>query len=236
MDRKIEGPAAQGEPNQQTATIKETVSEDLRLSIHREATFTTEPRVRIKRGQNITIRRCYEIARFLQQCGFNDGDKLKRADLDNAVDKIPGMDSRTHNRYIGYDIRSRPSFAGGVMVEPPRILRKVKGYLERLRIIEADGNGVFVFHAFVVPSNEVTHGFNANLCVFGFERSTHILGMESEVHHVQERDRLNNNNTTPTNQLGESTLKRVAQEADMILHAVPCVDPDRAKVQWRQQP
>jgi len=185
--------------------------ESKRLTVER--TFTTEPKLRIKRGQNITIRRCYEIARFLQQCGFKNGDKLKRLDLDNAVDKIPGMDSRTHNRYIGYEIRSRPVYSQGAIVEPSRLIRKVKGYLERLRIIEPVGSGLFVFNAFVVPNNEVTQHSITNLCVFGLEHGTHISAMESEREqgHIETKP-LNNNNTTPTNQSGESNQKRVAPE------------------------
>jgi hypothetical protein len=224
-----EGFAQHGEPNEPQAAVQEvvTVSQDIRLSLHKETSFTTEPKLRIRRGHNITIRRCYEIGKFLQQLGYVDGDKLTRENLSAAVDKIPGMDQRTHNRYIGFSIYSKRN-----SIDPPHVVKKVKGYLERLKVIEPCGNGLFVFNGFMVPTSyEGSQHTIANLCVFnGSKGSSHISALENVERIDTTNDITTTTHNTHTNQLSESNLSELELA---ILNAKPLdKEPDRAKIQW----
>jgi len=145
-----------------------------------EKPFTTEPRFRIYRGHTITIRRCYNIAKHLKQCGFKTGDILKDDDVDNAVFHCVGGDYRTAKRYKGYDIFSRPKFAQGAMVEPGRYIKHVKGYLERLHILTREGNGYRLFLAVVEFTNDEASGISiTNLCVQGLGKVNVFKGMEN---------------------------------------------------------
>lgn len=198
-----EGFAGESEP-QTSANIPYVISKHKTLSIEiaEQTTFTTESKLRIRRGHNITIRRCYEIGRFLLQLGYKNGDKLTRENLAAAVDKVPGMDQRTHNRYIGFNIYNR-----GNKVEPPTIQRKIKGYLERLRLIEPCGNGQFIFNAYLVPTaGEGSQHTIANLCAFSPQASSHIIGMEREPRETTTNNITTTTHNTHTNQSSESNL------------------------------
>lgn len=103
--------------------------------------FTTEPKIRrIRRGHTIVIRRCKEIMKHLWQCGHKI--IISRNDLDNAIFYNAGGDYRTLKRYRGFDVYSK-----GRKLDPPRLLKHIPGYLERLRYIQRFGNGKYrIFH------------------------------------------------------------------------------------------
>ena len=168
--------------DQQNPTVgnKERIFERTLTERVIEKPFTTEPRFRIYRGHTITIRRCYNIAKHLKQCGFKTGDILKDDDVDNAVFHCVGGDYRTAKRYKGYDIFSRPKFAQGAMVEPGRYIKHVKGYLERLHILTREGNGYRLFLAVVEFTNDEASGISiTNLCVQGLGKVNVFKGMEN---------------------------------------------------------
>jgi len=105
--------------------------------------FTTEPKHRIRRGYTIVIRRCKEIMKHLWQCGHRTF--VSQDDLDQAIFFNAGGDYRTLKRYRGFEIYSR-----GRKLDPPRRLKHVPGYLERLRYIQRVGAGKYrVFHEYV---------------------------------------------------------------------------------------
>lgn len=170
-----------------------------------ERGFTTEPKLRIRRGHNIGIRRCYMIAAQLKDMGFKQNEKISREDLANAVFRVAGVDHRTANRYVGIDIFNKKT---GVSE------KHIKGYLERLRIIERCGNGLYEVSFLGVPESFFEEGFNhtiGNLCVQGF--GTHKSVMDyADKRERQHRDITTTTHNTHTNQSGESTQKRVTAE------------------------
>jgi hypothetical protein len=226
--------------------MSKPLSEDLRLTtrITAERTieaFTTEPRLRIRRGHNITIRRCYEVAKHLWQCGIRD--KATREELENAIFYCVGGDHRTANRYIGRWLFSRPVKSGGVIVDPARKIKYVKGYLERLHFIESSGLGKYELNFGAVPgvsANEVSGmGSNPVLCVF--EHGAVVGGREERMGTTTDINDyiITTTHNTHTNQLGESNQNRVVargRQADLILHAKACVEPDRSKGSMGRQP
>lgn len=145
------------------------------------------------------------IAAQLKGMGFKQNEKISREDLANAVFRVAGVDHRTANRYVGIDIFNKKT---GVTE------KHIKGYLERLRIIERCGNGLYEVNFLGVPESFFEEGFNhtiGNLCVQG--GSAHKSVMEyADNGERQHLDITTTTHNTHTNQLGESTQKRVAAQ------------------------
>jgi len=138
------------------------------------------------------------IASQLKRMGFKDGQKVTRQDLENACDRVPGMDRRTHNRYIGFSIYSRG--------KERRIVKRVKGYLERLRIAYPIGRGFFKICLAAVPAeymNETEHTIT-NLCVPKGSGGSHKIGMEKELVAPTTYQQTTTTQHTHKSQIGES--------------------------------
>ena len=132
--------------------------------------FEQKPKYRIRRGHTTVIRRANGTMRHLYQTGHRD--EVTVDDLDQAIFFCVGGDYRTLKRYRGFDIHSK-----GNAVDPPRLIKHVPGYLERLRYIERSGNGKYrlnhylvplKYHyreGFVFPNEGVNHQHGKNVCV-----------------------------------------------------------------------
>ena len=186
-----------------------------------EKSFSTQPRLRIRRGHTIIIRRCYGIAKHLSQCGYEDNSLLTREELDGAVFHCAGGDYRTSARYIGRDAYTKPVMRGGVAVEPGRYIKHIKGYLERLHIISYEGNGKFRLNLGCVESflsGEVSGASITNLCVLGKGAIQTVL----ETNENGQNHTTTTTHNTHTNQLSESILSPHEQAVLSIPHAWKC--------------
>jgi hypothetical protein len=181
--------------------------------------FTTEPKLKIFRGHTITIRRAYNVAKHLKQCGFKTGDILTDDDVDNAVFHCVGGDYRTAKRYKGYDIYTRPKFSQGAMVEPGRFIKHVKGYLERLHILSRSDKGYRLFLGVIDFSNGEASGMSiGNLCVCSLDK---VLDVKLPVNDAT--NDYNNNNTQHT-QISRVKVKHsigISKHIESIIDLTP---------------
>jgi len=173
--------------------------------------FTTAPQLRIRRGHNIGIRRCYQIMQFLKQTGHQDDDLVDREDIENAIFHCVGTDQRTINRYMGRDVWTRGYTKQGASLEPPRYIKHIKGYLERLRLIEREPNSKGKFRISFSGVNEFLEEESGtsitNLCVYPQAPSFHNVGGVGGTGPFPHDDQKNTTTTTHnthTNQLSES--------------------------------
>ncbi len=181
----------------------------LRVVEFAERIFTTQPRRRIGRGHTTTIRRVYEVAKFLWDT--NHRDRVTREDLENAIFYCVGADNRTMNRYIGRWLFTRPVMRDGLILEPARKIKYIKGYLERFKFIIRSGEGTWDLLWQVIPEQYLqearlsqvnlgdTSGTITKMCV---QRRG---GNSSDIQQTTERLNTTTHNTH-TNQLSESIL------------------------------
>ena len=107
---------------------------------YKSLSFTTEPKTRkkINFGYTIIGERCKNVMEHLWSLGIKE---LATYDvLENAVALCVGMDRRTIRRYIGFAVVNKKN--GG--------RSWVKGYLERLGLIERFKNGNYFVNHFKV--------------------------------------------------------------------------------------
>lgn len=221
----------------------ETVTFEKRLTLQRS--FTTEPkyRRRIRRGHTIVIRRCQEIMQHLWQTDHRT-KLVRKEDLEAAVFYCAGGDYRTLRKYVGFDIYKKGN-----------IQKNVKGHLQRLRYVEKVGNGKYRLNHYAVPLNyhyqeglvpplpspfpremNIVSSSKDEMCVRsgGLEVEGRGHGEEHERDVITSIKQQNNNNTTHTNQSGESNTQndvRTIYNSNMTEEG----KPSKAEPNWTEE-
>lgn len=123
--------------------INNTTSKSF-TQLSQQQVFDTTPKISIRRGRTITLRRCQEVMKNLWQRGYRT--ICEHEQIKSAVFFCVGQDYRTLRAYAGYNrtIKKARKFS-------PALTVWEKGYLEKLRYIRRSKNAQWLLFHEVVP-------------------------------------------------------------------------------------